>query len=158
MKKCTICKEELDIGLFGKDSSRKGGLSAKCKPCAKEITLARKRKDPAKFREKAAKATQRHRKNLGKSERQAKWRFYRSNRRASENQATPSWLSEEQKQQIFAVYQHAKECEMLTGDKYHVDHIVPLKGENVSGLHVPWNLQVLPADINLQKGNRTPLP
>lgn len=68
--------------------------------------------------------------------------------------ASPQWLTQEQLEQIKDFYILAKECEALTGDKYHVDHIIPLKGRNVCGLNVPWNLQVLPADINLKKGNR----
>jgi hypothetical protein len=68
--------------------------------------------------------------------------------------AIPQWLNEVQLKEVESFYLLAKECEMLTGDKYHVDHIVPLKGKNVCGLHVPWNLQVLPAEINLSKNNK----
>ena len=80
--------------------------------------------------------------------------FYSNKYRLTKIGATPSWLSKEQLEEIKGFYELAKECEMLTGDNYHVDHIVPLQGENVCGLHVPWNLQVLPAEVNLRKSNR----
>jgi hypothetical protein len=79
---------------------------------------------------------------------------YWMKRKASKLQATPPWLTQEQLEEIKSVYLLARECELITGDNYHVDHIVPLQNKNVCGLHVPWNLQVLPADINMSKGNR----
>jgi hypothetical protein len=75
-------------------------------------------------------------------------------RRADKMQATPSWISAQQKQEISYLYWLAKDLSKISGESYHVDHIIPLKNDLVCGLHVPWNLQVLPADLNLSKGNK----
>ena len=153
MKRCTICKTELEESLFGKDKSRKDGLSAKCKPCAKSITQKRKDKNPELFRERSRDYMRKHRSQLGESERLSIWRRQRADRRASVNKAKPKWLSGPQKAHIKRTYRLAQLMGEITDQQYHVDHIMPLRGEDVCGLHVPWNLQVIPAEINLQKGN-----
>ena len=68
--------------------------------------------------------------------------------------AMPEWLTEFDLFVIQEYYYKAKRLEELTGQKWHVDHIHPLKGKDVCGLHVPWNLQLLPALHNLKKGNK----
>lgn len=75
-------------------------------------------------------------------------------RRAAKLNATPSWLSNTDLNEIKQVYRRCAEKTKRTGVAHHVDHIIPLQGENVSGLHVPWNLQVLTASANSIKGNQ----
>jgi hypothetical protein len=53
--------------------------------------------------------------------------------------------------QIRAIYSSAKKMAKEFGVKLHVDHIIPLKGKDVCGLHTPWNLQVTSAKYNTSK-------
>ena len=81
-------------------------------------------------------------------------------RRRRFRDATPKWLTENQKMEIRLKYRLAIELSRVTGERHAVDHIIPLHGESVCGLHVPWNLQVLTQKDNLTKYNRmvdTPL-
>lgn len=74
-------------------------------------------------------------------------------RKASKRRRTPPWLTERHFAEINKFYESARDLQQQTGIKHHVDHIVPLNGELVSGLHVPWNLRVIPAKDNLLKSN-----
>ena len=75
-------------------------------------------------------------------------------RRAIKLQRTPAWLTDAHLSAIKAIYAEAAEKTVATGVCWHVDHIVPLLGKNVSGLHVPWNLQIITGSENMRKGNR----
>jgi hypothetical protein len=66
----------------------------------------------------------------------------------------PAWLTEDDKWMIEQAYELAKIRTEMFGFQWHVDHIIPLKGKKVSGLHVPTNLQVIPWQENLRKGSR----
>lgn len=74
-------------------------------------------------------------------------------RRAFKLQATPCWLTKEQSKQIQTFYVEAAKLTKEKGINYHVDHILPLQGVNICGLHVSWNLQVLTESENSQKNN-----
>jgi hypothetical protein len=109
--------------------------------------LERKQEWDAKYRaankEKlaAAKAEWR-RNNLGR------WNATRMAYKAAKAQRMPAWLTADDKEVIAVLYEQARTLQM------HVDHIVPLRGKAVSGLHVPWNLQALTPADNIAKRNK----
>jgi 5-methylcytosine-specific restriction endonuclease McrA len=67
--------------------------------------------------------------------------------------ACPSWLSPDDLWMIEEAYHISRVRSEETGIDWHVDHIVPLQGKTVCGLHVPWNLQVITARENCSKKN-----
>lgn len=75
-------------------------------------------------------------------------------RRAALMNRTPAWLTVDEHWVIEEAYELAALRTKIFGFLWHVDHAIPLRGRRVSGLHVPTNLQVVPATVNLQKYNR----
>ena len=75
-------------------------------------------------------------------------------RKRRHREATPRWLTPAERLQMRDLYVQARKLTELTQERYVVDHIVPLRGEAVCGLHVPWNLRVITQDENLKKSNK----
>jgi hypothetical protein len=67
---------------------------------------------------------------------------------------TPKWLTSFDKLRIRCIYQVSAMRTRETGEQWHVDHIIPLQGKTVSGLHVPNNLRVILASENISKKNK----
>lgn len=157
---CYICKGAFDSSHFNKDKHGKNGLSRSCKSCARE----KNRKYYQKNKEKV------NARNLASyyanhEERKAKClEYYYNNkevvfkncakRRSSKQQAMPPWLDKRHEDRIRSIYKACINTSERTGIDHHVDHIVPLQSDTVCGLHVWWNLRIIPAKMNLSKGNR----
>lgn len=160
MKTCSKCKQEKELSDFYKNKSQKDGYQNCCKACMNTINNNWQKQN----KEKAKEFTQEWRKNNSEHVKEVskKWRqsnkgcisSHAAKRRNSKFLRTPKWLSKDQLNEIKKEYELAAWCSKVTGILYHVDHIVPLRGKDVSGLHVPWNLQVIPAVENLSKGNK----
>lgn len=166
MKTCNKCKEEKLLSDYHKDSGKKDGLCTICKECKKANTKAWAKKNPERalrnslatyYKKRSDPEFKRYRAEVSK-----KWReknrdkhcAREARRRSKKLNATPPWLADEHKAHIQRTYKLCVIMSDATGKKYHVDHIVPLQGKNVCGLHVPWNLRVIPAEVNLSKGNK----
>jgi len=144
-KPCCQCKATKHLELFPTRKNVKDGRGSVCKECLNKNTKEWNSKNKERLYKNIRAWQQRNPERMN---------AIGANARASRLQRTPSWLSEDELWMIEEAYILAKMREDATGIKWHVDHIVPLKGKTVSGLHVPWNLQVIPATDNIKKGNK----
>lgn len=74
-------------------------------------------------------------------------------RRLAKIKRTPVWLTADDYWMIEQAYELAALRTKMFGFSWHVDHILPLQGKNVSGLHTPYNMQVIPGAENVRKSN-----
>lgn len=152
-KVCTRCKQNQPTTEYNKNVRLKSGLTSHCKTCAREENQRQRLRRGTEYERKWNSQNKERRAEYSKKYNTANPHVMQAivaKRKAAKLQATPDWLTEEQLSQIKALY--AKSASMST--PHHVDHIVPLQGENVCGLHVPWNLRVIPADENIRKSNK----
>jgi hypothetical protein len=164
MKQCTRCFSFKPFTRFYKQANNsKDGFQSHCKECDNLRVAARKAKNQD--RAKAVQAKSDRNKYLKRKAlilaRNKNWKISNpermqaadARRRAARLQRTPAWLSDDDLWLIEQAYDIAQIRTRVFGFSWHVDHIVPLQGKLVSGLHVPHNIQVIPAVENCRKAN-----
>ena len=178
VKTCSKCKCQKDIELFNKNRTTPDGREHYCRPCRREAYAVwraankelaveatrqwrlnnpqaakesarmsdRKRADNPKRKASIAAAIQNWRKNNISSV-----NGYTAKRRALTKKAFASWANQDRIKEMYKLA--ATWNEIWPEDRVHVDHIVPLAGASVCGLHVENNLQVIRASDNFRKSN-----
>jgi hypothetical protein len=157
---CKQCAVDLDISLFPKNKNCKSGYEGTCKKCSYANQQVWKAQNLDRYKESKNRW---YLKNFdlicSKAQQFAKdhpeWKADHCAKRRRRNRvATPTWdidLTEFVYEEARALCKDRKVC---TGIDWHIDHIVPLHGKHVSGLHVWNNFAVIPAKVNIAKGNR----
>jgi hypothetical protein len=164
MKTCTKCGFVGGVECFYRQKTNsKDGYQSHCKPCdnarvklwalsnpEKQRTYNKKADSNKYVKNKQVIAKRNHE---WKKQNPAKVLAMDAKRRAAVVQRLPKWLTDED---VLAIECKYSVCAMLNKfgvQKWHVDHIIPLQGKLVSGLHVPANLQVITEAANLAKSN-----
>ncbi len=177
MKKCSCCKIEKCLSSFPIQSSSKDGLSYICKSCKTINDRKYREKNKAKIRQLKKEYYEANKESISEKNKKkykdsrshviAKSLEWKRKNKAKHNsncmkryvtklKASPKWLDEFMLLYIEEMYDQAIKISELTNSQHHVDHIVPLRGKTVCGLHVPWNLQIITASENCSKRNELP--
>ena len=165
MKICNSCHTEKELTEFSKATTCKDGHRNYCKACqhirkerwrqenkehdrqTKQAWIEKNRDKSREIKRVWAQTNPEYQleyRRKARKEFPQKYRAMVAVRRKRVQQATPPWVDLKELRSFY------EQCPQ----GYHVDHIIPLKGEFVSGLHVKENLQYLPASDNMRKGNK----
>lgn len=161
MKKCSKCHEQKSLDEFGKDPRKKSGLTAQCRKCKNIYAKSYWAINKGKFKESQAKRRELYRE--WHKEYSRKWlqnnlerhSARERKRNACVKRATPIWLEKEQIKFMKSMYLNARILSKYFQAQCEVDHIIPIQSKLVSGLHVPWNLQIVTKEYNQRKSTNT---
>lgn len=153
---CKECGEEKELDLLVKQKGCKHGRRALCKKCnVKKVMAATDPVAKAEYDKKYREANAERYKEYEKERRALPHRkalnaHHSRMRKTVVKEQTPAWANQERIRQI---YEMAQDWGKRFNMDYHVDHIEPLRGDDICGLHVENNLQLLAAPLNISKGN-----
>jgi hypothetical protein len=172
MKECASCKHEKPLSSFGKKSNQPDGLYYYCRSCKAQKDKEYRNKAGDSLKEKKRQYYQTNKEDISRKAKEA----YLTNSKPAKDRARkwvalnrekhnascmerhvlkmsrrPEWARELTLLACQEAYDKAKRLSEMTGVPYDVDHIVPLRGETVCGLHIYNNLQVIPASQNRSK-------
>lgn len=170
MKLCSSCRIEKPLSAFNKRRASDDGVCFRCRECEKAYICDWRDKNPNAhkiwYSENKQKRSEDFRAWLSANKEHrklshAQWakankhivNAIGARRNAAKLKATPSWANEGA---IRAIYAEAARLTQETGVRYEVDHIYPLQGKTVCGLHCEANLQIITKTANIRKGNKMP--
>ena len=182
-RECTKCCEFLPKKEYSSHKGTNLGINTSCIACNalpdvkhknNKKTRERRKKDPIKYLLKKRNYSQKNKEKIRASD-----SIWKNKNREKVRDASNKWkhknrdhvlnynkkremkvkgckinLPDEQNQLIKSFYSTCKKLNKDNPDSFHVDHIIPISGDNVCGLHVPWNLQILTKAENSSKKNK----
>jgi len=175
MKVCSKCEEQKSLSLYPKKTGTADGLAGHCKKCNAEASKAWRTNNQNNYVEGYKKYTAKNKNNINNSAviwrasnkekvsaNNKKWNAMNKSARCKHStefkhkktNRVPPWAGDELDVLVKEeAYKKARSMTNSTGVQHEVDHIVPLRGDTVSGLHVWNNLQVITKSENAMKKN-----